>query len=74
MILRFLTLLFFCENVRSECIINPDSDGSWPQWPPIITDVVGDFILPTGTDNDRSINIQNDQVFKLLTKLTLQSS
>jgi len=65
MIIRIITLLFFIENVLSECLINPDSEGSWPEWPPIITDFVGDFILPTGTDNDRSISIPTDQVVYL---------
>ena len=28
------------------CRINPDSDDDWPAWPPILTDQLGDLILP----------------------------
>ena len=48
--------------VTGQCIINPDGAGNWPQWPPIITNQVGDLILPTGIEDNRQITIESDQV------------
>merc|ERR1719402_338920 len=48
----------------SDCLINIES-SSWPAWPPIITDSVGDFILPTGTEDDRHISLPGDSVVRL---------
>ena len=52
--------------VTGQCIINPDGAGNWPQWPPIITNQVGDLILPTGVEDNRQITIESDQVYTLL--------
>ena len=48
--------------VSSQCDIDPDSSATWPQWPAIITDQAGDFILPQGEDNNRRITLQEDTV------------
>ena len=32
----------------SDCSLDPDSYTDWPEWPPIMTDQQGDFLLPTG--------------------------
>ena len=48
--------------VTGQCIINPDSAANWPQWPPIITNQVGDLIIPTGVEDNRQITIESDQV------------
>ena len=58
----FSCILLKIAHFNGQCIINPDSGGSWPQWPPIITDAMGDLILPTGVENDRSIRLESDQV------------
>ena len=47
---------------RAECVIDPDSSGTWPRWPPILTDQAGDFILPRGEDNNRHISLAEDTV------------
>ena len=63
--LKALTLFYIFLKVaelQGQCVINPDGTGSWPEWPPIITDSVGDLILPTGVENDRSITLEPDQV------------
>ena len=48
--------------VSGQCDIDPDSSATWPQWPAIITDQAGDFILPQGEDNNRRITLQQDTV------------
>ena len=62
MLLAFLLI----SSVSGEgCVINPDDSSSWPTWPPILTNQVGDFILPTGTENDRAITLEPDQLVML---------
>ena len=51
--------------VLSQCLIDPDNEAHWPEWPPVLTDEVGDFILPTGTDNARQISLGAGQVMVL---------
>jgi len=46
------------------CIIDLDG-GAWPKDPPIITNELGDFILPIGEENDREFLLDYDQVFLL---------
>jgi len=46
----------------TKCKINPDNSDQWPQWPPILTNEVGDLILPVGDDDHREIDIDIDQV------------
>ena len=61
----FLLALLTCSPlllVTGQCVIDPDSSASWPQWPAIITDQAGDFILPRGEDNNRHITLQEDTV------------
>ena len=61
----FLLALLTCSPallVTGQCVIDPDSSASWPQWPAIITDQAGDFILPQGEDNNRRITLQEDTV------------
>lgn len=41
----------------SDCSLNPDSIYDWPEWPPIMTDELGGFLLPTGTEGSRQISI-----------------
>merc|ERR1719228_940896 len=53
------------EKEASYCKINPDSADSFPEWPPILTNEVGDLILPVGEENDRVIDIGKDQVVLL---------
>ena len=55
-------LLLFLGSVMGDCVIDPDSASSWPTWPPIITNTLGDFILATGVENKRQIVIESDQV------------
>ena len=43
------------------CLLDPDSH-QWPEWPPIMTDELGDFILPTGVEDHRKIALQEGQV------------
>jgi len=47
------------------CIINPDDSGQWPGTPPIITNEVGDFLLPVGEEDAREFLLSYDQVFLL---------
>merc|ERR1712142_428712 len=49
------------EEDATKCKINPDS-SDWPEWPPIVTDEVGDLILPVGERDDREIDIAKDQI------------
>ena len=61
----FLLSLLTCSPallVSGQCVIDPDSSASWPQWPAILTDQAGDFILPQGEDNNRHITLQEDTV------------
>ena len=62
--LYLLSLLTCCPVllVSGQCDIDPDSSATWPQWPAIITDQAGDFILPQGEDNNRRITLQEDTV------------
>jgi len=46
---------------KEKCKINPDSQD-WPEWPPIVTNEVGDLLLPVGEDKDREIDIDIDQL------------
>ena len=55
-------LLLFLGSVLGDCVIDPDSASSWPTWPPILTNTLGDFILATGAENKRQIVIESDQV------------
>ena len=43
------------------CRINPDSDDDWPAWPPILTDQLGDLILPN------QVHFSKNGLFQLFT-------
>lgn len=59
-------LLFLVGSVIGDgCIINPDDSGSYPSWPPILTNQVGDFILPTGVENNRQISLEPEELVLL---------
>merc|ERR1711971_787794 len=54
-----LLLLLTFSGAMADCIVNPDSD--FPEWPPILTNEVGDIVLPTGEDNNRQVAVAQDQ-------------
>ena len=54
--------LVLVAGAAADCVINPDSSATWPEWPPIITDTLGDLKLPTGGEDDRRITLQGDEV------------
>jgi len=47
---------------RSNCQIDPDNHNHWPEWPPIVTNEVGDLILPVGDDGNRALEIAVGEV------------
>jgi len=60
--LSFMVMLITGSVRGKDCHVNPDSNSQWPEWPPILTNQVGDLILPEGGDNNRYLNIAKDQV------------
>ena len=60
-----LLLLLLASPLDAQCIVDPDNEGHWPHWPPIITNQEGNLILPTGTDNNRMISMAEDEVVLL---------
>merc|ERR1711892_213352 len=62
-----VSLLYLVEARPNDenCIIDPDDAGQWPDKPPIITNEVGDFLLPTGEEDARQFLLSYDQVFIL---------
>jgi len=66
----FLSLLFL-SGIRSEpCVLDLDSESSWPAHPPILTDYDGALILPDGERGNRSLQVRENQVFLLGCPLT----
>merc|ERR1711990_814466 len=66
-----LLFLFSISGTRSEpCVLDLDSESSWPEHPPILTDYDGALILPDGERGNRSLNIRENQVFLLGCPLT----
>ena len=59
-----LLLLAIFPAVLSQCLIDPDS-SQWPEWPPILTDQLGEFLLPTLSDTGRQISIGVEEVVLL---------
>lgn len=53
------------QSEASDCSLDPDSYSAWPEWPPIMTDQQGDFLLPTGSDGSRDISIPHSSVVRL---------
>jgi len=54
------------QDSTSGCTLNPDgNEHEWPEWPPLMTDELGDFVLPTGENHDRQINLETGQVILL---------
>merc|ERR1711953_1357613 len=60
---KMLLLLFTISGAMGDCIVNPDTD--FPAWPPILTNEVGDIVLPTGEENNRQITVAQDQTVVL---------
>jgi len=58
-----ILLLFAISGAMADCIVNPDSD--FPEWPPILTNEVGDIVLPTGEENNRQVAVAQDQTVVL---------
>ena len=59
-----LLLLTVLPAVLSQCLLDPDSP-QWPDWPPILTDQLGEFLLPTLSDSGREISIGSEEVVLL---------
>ena len=57
--------LLLARPLQAQCIVDPDNEGHWPHWPPIITDQEGSLLLPTGTDDNRMISMAEDEVVLL---------
>jgi len=60
--IMFLLLLTF-SGAMGDCIVNPDSD--FPQWPAILTNEVGDIVLPTGGEDNRQVAVPQGETVVL---------
>ena len=49
-------------NSSESCLLDLDSESSWPEHPPIVTDYDGALILPDGQRGNRTLNIRENQV------------
>ena len=60
-----LLLVLLATSLEAQCVVDPDNEGHWPHWPPLVTTQEGDLLLPTGTDDNRMISMAEDEVVLL---------